>query len=322
MVPSTMLLHSKERCWGTSDNISHRLNRGFYLGAVLVFALVLDGFAQLNMYTREQRILFTGAWEGERFEDGRPKVPEAILERMKQVTAEEAWSVVARTEGFKDQFEGEWKEFNPSPDRLVGRVVTALFLPTRPDVRAVVDAQGKSEKRSGTGHNSWVIDTLQPGDVLVVDMSGYNFLGDRLATAIFAKSQNGIVIEGGLRDLSGIQEIEGFKGYVRSFHPSAITRGGVRNTMLMGMNVPIRIGDTTVMPGDIVLGDPEGLMFIPPQLAEKVVESSENIRRRDHWSHLMLEEGKYTPGQLDTVWTDEIEADFARWAEEQIRTTE
>ena len=220
MVPSTMLLHLKERCWGTSDNTSHRhgLNRWFYLGVVLVFALGWDGFAQLNMYTREQRILFTGAWEGERFEDAiaaeiQGEIAEEILERMKQVTAEEAWSVVARTEGFKDQFEGEWKEFNPSPDRLVGRVVTALFLPTRPDVRAVVDAQGKSEKRSGTGHNSWVIDTLQPGDVLVVDMSGYNFLGDRLATAIFSKSQNGIVIEGGLRDLSGIQEIEGFKGY-------------------------------------------------------------------------------------------------------------
>ena len=141
-----MILHSKERCKGTRDTISNGVNRGFFLGVVLVFALVLESYAQLSMYTREQRILFTGAWEGERFEDGRPKVSDPILERMKHVTAEEAWSVVARTEGFKDQFEGEWKEFNPSPDRLVGRVVTALFLPTRPDVRAVVDAQGEGRK--------------------------------------------------------------------------------------------------------------------------------------------------------------------------------
>ncbi len=294
-----------------------RLNRGVCAGVALALAFALEGNAQLMMYSTEQRIEFTSAWEGERFDDGRPKVSDSILERMKNVTAEEAWSVIYREGGYKDHFEGDWKEFNSSPDRMVGRVVTALFLPTRPDVRAVVDSQGKAENRSGTGHNSWVIDTLQPGDVLVVDMSGYNFLGDRLANAIYAKSNNGIVIEGGLRDLSGIQEIEGFKGYVRRFHPSSITRGGVRNTMLMGINVPIRIGDTTVMPGDIVLGDPEGLMFIPPQLAEKVVETSEDVRRRDQWSALMLQRGKYTPGQLDTTWTDEIEADFAHWAEQQ-----
>ena len=301
----------------TGNKLLLSSNRGICLGVFMALAFVIGGYAQLNMYTPEQRILFTSAWEGERFEDGRPKVSDSILERMKNVTAEEAWSVIYREGGFKDHFEGDWKEFNASSDRLVGRVVTASFLPTRPDVRAVVDAQGKAEGRSGTGHNSWVIDTLQPGDVLVVDMSGYNFLGDRLATAIYAKSKNGIVIEGGLRDLSGIQEIEGFKGYVRTFHPSSITHGGVRNTMLMGINVPIRIGDTTVMPGDIVLGDPEGLMFIPPQLAETVVESSEDVRRRDQWSALMLQQGTYTPGQLDTTWTEEIEADFARWVKQQ-----
>ncbi len=311
-----MLMYLKNRFLNSRSYQLLNLDLKICLSVALVFAFSGESFAQMSMYTAEQRTLFTSAWEGERFDDGRPKVPDSILERMKNVTAEEAWSVIYREGGFKDHFEGDWKEFNASPDRLVGRVVTALFLPTRPDVRAVVDAQGKAEKRSGTGHNSWVIDTLQPGDVLVVDMSGYNFLGDRLANAIYGKSQNGIVIEGGLRDLSGIQAIEGFKGYVRRFHPSAVTRGGVRNTMLMGMNVPIRIGDTTVMPGDIVLGDPEGLMFIPPQLAEKVVGSSEDVRRRDQWSALMLQQGTYSPGQLDTTWTDEIEADFAKWAEQ------
>lgn len=311
----SIYMHIKERFIHSIKYSYLTFNRSVWVGLFLTLAFAGEAFSQLNMYTREQRILYTSAWEGDRFEDGRPKVPDSILERMKNVTAEEAWSVIYREGGFKDHFEGDWKEFNASPDRMVGRVVTASFLPTRPDVRAVVDAQGKAEDRSGTGHNSWVIDTLQPGDVLVVDMSGYNFLGDRLATAIYAKSENGIVIEGGLRDLSGIQEIEGFKGYVRRFHPSAITRGGVRNTMLMGINVPIRIGDTTVMPGDIVLGDPEGLMFIPPQLAEKVVESSEDVRSRDQWSALMLQQGTYTPGQLDTTWTEEIEADFARWVE-------
>lgn len=310
-------MHYRKRCKRAIGLLKFGLGCRSCVGVALAFAFMSEGLAQLKMYTPEQRIEFTSAWEGERFPDGRPKVDESILERMKSVSAEEAWAVLYRDGGFRDHFEGGWKEFNSSPDRMVGRVVTALFLPTRPDVREVVDAQGKAEGRSGTGHNSWVIDTLQPGDVLVVDMSGYNFLGDRLATSVFAKSQNGIVIEGGIRDLSGIQKIDGFKGYVRSFHPSAITRGGVRNTMLMGINVPIRIGDTTVMPGDIVLGDPEGLMFIPPQLAENVVETAEDVQRRDEWSHLMLEKGVYTPGQLDTTWTDEIEADFARWVETQ-----
>ena len=195
--------------------------------------------------------------------------------------------------------------------------MTALFLPLRPDVNAVINDTGAEEKRVGPGQNSWVIDTLQPGDVLVVDLYGkYNFMGDNLATAIFAKTNNGVVINGGARDLSGIREIEGFQGFVRFFHPSPVTHG-VRNTMLMGINVPVRIGDTTVMPGDVVLGDPEGLVFIPPQLAEKVVEKSENTRLRDEWGHSMLSQGRYTPGEIDSKWTDKMQGEFRHWAEQR-----
>jgi regulator of RNase E activity RraA len=156
-----------------------------------------------------------------------------------------------------------------------------------------------------------------PGDVLVVDLYGkYNFMGDNLATAIFAKSGNGVVIHGGARDLSGIQKIEGFTGYVRGFHPSSVTHG-VRNTMLMGINVPVRIGETTVMPGDVVLSDPEGLMFIPPHLAERVVERAEQLHLRDEWSRMMLQQGKYTPGQIDTKWSPQMEEELQRWAEKR-----
>jgi regulator of RNase E activity RraA len=284
------------------------------LGVILL--VVTACWAQLGMFSPEQRAALTREWKGERFEDGRPKVPDEILKRLKNVSAEEAWAVV-NAAGFRDQFERGWKRFNVTGDRLVGRAVTALFLPVRPDVNAAINERARAEGRISSGQNSWVIDVLQPGDVLVVDLyEKYNFMGDNLAMAVFTKSHNGIVINGGARDLTGISRIEGFTGYVRGFHPSSVTHG-VRNTMLMGINVPIRIGDTTVMPGDVVLGDPEGLMFIPPQLAGRVVQHAEETQLRDEWSRLMIQQGKYTPGQIDTKWSAQMEEEFRRWAGER-----
>ena len=288
--------------------------------ALAVAVLVLAGSAaeaQLGMFSKEQREALTAEWTGERFEDGRPKVPEATLELMKEVTAEEAWGVL-RKAGYTLQFEGGWKEINAGAPgrRLVGRVVTAVFMPARPDMNAMINTNAEAEGRVGRGQNSWVIDTLQPGDVLVVDMFGKikdgTFAGDNLATSIYSKSGTGLVVDGSVRDLSGILEIDGFLGYVRDFDPSAIA-----DVMIAGINVPIRIGDVTVLPGDVLLSDPEGLTFIPPHLAQEVGETSENIRLRDEWGHTMLREGRYTPGQIDTKWTDEMTAEFEAWAAEQ-----
>jgi 4-hydroxy-4-methyl-2-oxoglutarate aldolase len=286
-----------------------------FIAVPLMLGLALPAAAQLGLFTKEQRIEFTRTWKGERFEDGRPKIPDSILERAKTVTAEEAWGVL-RGARFLDQFESGWKQFNPTPERMVGRVVTAVFMPIRPDVNEVLNDYGKKEGRSRGGQNSWVIDTLVPGDVLVVDMFGKikdgTFMGDNLATSIYTKSKNGVIIHGSVRDLSGIQGVKGFTGFVRDYHPSAI-----RDVMLMGINVPIRIGETTVMPGDLVISDPEGVVFVPPQLAEKLVDSSERTQLRDRWGHQMLREGKYTPGQIDTRWTPEMTAEFEKWAAEQ-----
>jgi 4-hydroxy-4-methyl-2-oxoglutarate aldolase len=284
---------------------------------VLSLAFASTAGAQLGLFSREQRVEFTPEWKGERFEDGRPKVPDSILERMGEVTAEEAWSVL-RGARYEHQFEGYWQQIVTVPGkRLVGRAVTAVFMPVRPDVNSVIAARGKAEGRvQAGGQNSWVIDTLQPGDVVVVDLFGKiedgTFIGDNLATSIFSKTGTGVVIDGGVRDLSGILEIKGFTGYVRGFHPS-----GIRNVMLMGINVPVRIGGTTVMPGDVVLGDPEGLTFIPPHLAEQVVNRSELTRMRDAWGHQMLREGKYTPGQVDSRWTPQMEEEFRQWMEKE-----
>ncbi len=270
-------------------------------------------FAQLGTFNRDLRLGLTPDWKGDRFEDGRPKVPDSILTRMEKVSPEEAWSVL-RGAGFNQQFASGWKEIVTVPGkRLVGRAVTAVFMPVRPDVNAAITAQARAEGRSKVGlHNAWVIDTLQRGDVLVVDLFGKvedgTFIGDNLATSIYAKTGAGVVIDGAVRDLAGIREVNGFTGFVRDFHPSAL-----RDVMLTGINVPIRIGRATVMPGDVVLGDTEGVTFIPPHLSQKVVERSEEVRLRDEWGHQMLREGKYAPGQIDSKWTPAMEEEFKKW---------
>lgn len=269
--------------------------------------------AQLGVYSTEQRVAFTPDWHGERFPDGRPKVPDSVLQRLGNATAEQAWDQLQEA-GFRNQFEGNFKIINPEK-RMVGRAVTAVFMPRRPDVDSVIQANGKKEHRIGD-ENSWIIDVLQPGDVLVVDLFGKiefgTIVGDNLSTSIYSKSHNGLVVDGAVRDVSGIQEIHGFQVYTRGWDPSDL-----QNVMLVGINVPIRIGHATVMPGDVVVGDPEGVTFIPPQFAEKIADDSERDQLIDDWGHEMLREGKYTPGQIDGRWTPEMIQLFNRWAEEK-----
>ena len=284
--------------------------------AVIVLGLATSAFGQLGMWSKEARTEFTREWKGERFEDGRPKVPDELVERLGKISAEEAWGVL-RSKGYRLQFEPGWKVINPGEKRLVGRVVTGVFMPQRPDVHSVISDNGKKENRTSSGgQNSWLIDTLVKGDVLVVDLFGKvkdgTFAGDNLATSIYAKSGTGLIVDGGVRDLTGIQQVKGFRGYVRGFDPSAIA-----DVTLMGINVPIRIGDVTVMPGDIVVSDPEGLTFIPPQFAELVADRAELTQARDTWGHQMLREGKYTPGEVDSRWSDKMNQEFNAWAEQQ-----
>jgi 4-hydroxy-4-methyl-2-oxoglutarate aldolase len=258
---------------------------------------------------REQILALTREWKGERFPDGRPRVPDNILERMKLVTTEEAWGVLRRN-GYNFQFAGNWLNLHPSRI-LVGRAVTCTFVPTRPDLQNAVQDQGQAEGRVG-GQNSWVIDTLVENDCIVVDLFGKvkdgTFAGDNLGTSISAKTKVGMVIHGGIRDTQRIYDIENFATFVRGLDPTAIA-----NTTLAGINVPIRIDEATCLPGDVVLGTRTGIIFIPPHLAQEVVERSEDIRLRDQFGHQRLREGKYTPGEIDRKWSDEIEADFAEW---------
>jgi 4-hydroxy-4-methyl-2-oxoglutarate aldolase len=196
----------------------------------------------------------------DRFPDGRPRVPDDLVERMRQVTTEQAWGVL-RQHGYHWQFEGGW--LNTHPDQiLVGRAVTAMMVPHRPDLHALVEQTGRGEGRIG-GQNSWVIDTLEPGDVMVIDLWGKikdgTFVGDNLSTSLRARTQAGAVIHGGIRDFQGVSQLTDVAIFCRGLHPTAIA-----DTTLVGINIPIRIGEATVLPGDIVLGTPTGVIFIPP----------------------------------------------------------
>lgn len=251
----------------------------------------------------------TRLWTGERYPDGRPHVPDDIIERMKLVTTEEAWGVLRRN-GYQDQFEGNWLNTHPGAI-LVGRAVTAAFVPKRPDLHDLVEDLGKAEGRIG-GQNSWVIDTLLPGDVMVVDMFGKirngTFVGDNLATSLQRRTHAGAVINGGIRDYQGVSQLNDVAIFTRGLHPSAIA-----DVTLAGVNIPVRIGEATVLPGDVVLGTPTGVMFIPAHLAQAVVERSEDVRVRDEFGKLRLTEGRYTPGEIDRAWSETIEADFQTW---------
>ncbi len=271
---------------------------------------------------KDQLLFLTREWKGDRFADGRPKVPDSVLNRMKLVTLEEAWAVL-RNENYKHQYDDSWQTIN-ADSVLVGRAVTAIFMPGRPDLQRAIDDTGHIRDKRIKSQNTWPIELLVKRDVYVVDQFGAHedgpTIGDNLGNAIFSKTGNGIIYDGAIRDINGLKELRGFTSFFRTYHPSHHLNNpaGDLNTTLTGINQPTRIGKATAMPGDVVLGRDGGVIFIPPHLAEKVVKISELVRLRDMFSHQRLREGKYTSGQIDTRWSDDIERDFSKWLNDHI----
>jgi regulator of RNase E activity RraA len=286
---------------------------------LLASLLLVAHEAGSQQISKDELIYLTPEWEGERFPDGRPRVADDILERMKLVTIEEAWAVL-RGDNFNYQYEGDWQVLHPDTV-LVGRAVTATFMPGRPDIHRQYDLRGREDGRSGS-QNSWPVDMLEPGDVYVADQFRAHedgpTIGDNVSSAILANSGNGFVYNGAVRDIAGLKEIDGFAVFYRSYHPSHHNPPGRLNTTLVGINQPTRIGNATVLPGDVVLGRDGGVIFIPPHLAQRIVETSEIVRLRDMFGQQRLREGVYTSGQIDTRWSDEIERDFSAWMEEKV----
>ena len=225
------------------------------------------GLVALGSFSKEHLVEYTRLFEGERFPDGRPKVPDATIKRIASVTLAQAWDVV-ESEGYLNQYEGDWICTHPGLT-LCGRAVTTTFMPRRPDLWAC--QQERAAKIGHVGdHVSWPIDILTRGDVYVADVFGKlwnsGVIGDNLGTAVYTNSGNGVVHDTTVRDIEGIQEIPNFPCFCRGWSPTTSSP----STICMDLNCPTRIGQATVMPGDIVLGKGDGVIFIPPHLAEKV----------------------------------------------------
>jgi 4-hydroxy-4-methyl-2-oxoglutarate aldolase len=286
------------------------MNKKIFLLTAFILTCMIAGAQNVGSSPEYIKAL-TSEWKGERFADGRPKVSEAILERLKNISIEEAWGAL-RNKGYQNQFESDWQIINPE-EPMTGRVVTAQYMPLRPDLEKYVKTQGKIENRAQQGGtNSWPIDVLVEGDVYVADSYGKivdgTLIGDNLGNSIYAKSKRGVIFNGAVIDQEGLSEIKGFNGWIKGQDPSYIMQ-----MSLVSINAPIRIGRAVVLPGDVVLAKKYGVIFIPAHLVEDLVITSEVTALRDEFGHLRLREGKYKPGQIDSQWSDEIKKDFMNW---------
>ncbi len=286
------------------------MNKKIFFLTLLIFSGFLAAAQNIGSSAEYIKAL-TSDWKGERFPDGRPKVSDALLERLKNISIEEAWGVL-RNKGYQNQFESGWEIINPD-EPMTGRVVTAQYIPLRPDLEKYIKEKGKEEGRAQQGGtNSWPIDVLVEGDVYVADSYGKiadgTLIGDNLGNSIYARSKRGVIFNGSVRDQEGLSEIKGFNGWIRGQDPSYIMQ-----MSLLSINAPIRVGRAVVLPGDVVLAKKYGVIFIPAHLVEDLVITSEVTALRDQFGHQRLREGKYKPGQIDSQWSDEIKKDFTDW---------
>lgn len=268
------------------------------LSIVLLFPSFAN--AQLMTFSKQDLIDYTAANPFDRLPDGRPKVPDALLERARDLSAEDIWATM-QEKGFNNQYADAFIVLHPGKT-LVGRVFTVQFMPVREDVASIAEKKAK-ERGIPRLTNQTAIDMLQPGDVLVVDMFGKKVNGTIVGDNLFyyvmtATHKGGLIVDGSVRDLDGLSEID-MPGYFRAVDPTPIG-----NVMLTGINIPIRIGGVTVMPGDLAVGDREGIYFIPPQLVKEVLDRADEIHVHDEWTKKKFAEGKYKSSEIYGSPTD------------------
>jgi regulator of RNase E activity RraA len=289
--------------------MKHKL---FFFSLFLTSSFFLD--AQNIASSPEYIKALTTEWTGERFPDGRPKVSDSLLNRLQKLTLEEAWAELIEL-GYPNQFEGDWKLINDAEETsMVGRAVTAQFMPARPDLEKQIRAQGKLEGRAyDKATVSWAIPTLVQGDVYVAD--GYNkpvlgtIVGSNLGNGVYTRTGKGVVFYGYVRDMEDLRKIKGFNGWIKGSHPSYM-----RQTLLTSINAPVRIGQAVVLPGDAVLAKKDGVLFVPAHLVEHIVLTGEVTKLFDVFGQQRIKEKKYTAGEIDSKWTDAIKKDFREWA--------
>jgi 4-hydroxy-4-methyl-2-oxoglutarate aldolase len=262
-----------------------------FLGVLLLPPLAS---AQLISFPKQELTDYTAQNPFDRLPDGRPKVPDDLMERARGLSSEEVWAVL-QDKGYNNQYADGFQVLHPGKT-MVGRAFTVQFMPVRSDVEDVAKAKAKQHGLSKLT-NQTAIDMLQPGDVLVVDLFGKKVNGTIVGDNLFfyvmkATHSGGLVVDGSIRDLDGISEID-MPAYFRAVDPTPIG-----NVMLTGINVPVRIGSVTVMPGDLVVGDREGIYFVPPQFVQEVLDHADETHVHDEWTKKKFAEGKYRSSEI------------------------
>ena len=260
--------------------------------ALLLTAALVD--AQLFKLTREQVVEITADNPFERFPDGRPKIPDALIDQAKGLSAEDVWAVLPG-KNYRNQWADGFQLLHPGT-KMAGRAFTAQFMPTRPDIMGALTANATKAGIVSYTHQ-YALDQLQPGDVFVADVFGKGaegtIVGDNLFYYVHKTTRGGgIVVDGSVRDVEGLSDIP-MPAYYRHAHPTPI-----REVMLTGINVPIRIGEATVSPGDLVLGDREGVYFIPPSLVQGILDRADETHIHDEWTKRKFDEGKYKSQEI------------------------
>jgi 4-hydroxy-4-methyl-2-oxoglutarate aldolase len=272
-----------------------QFTQGAALGlSAIALMFPVTASSQLVSFSKQDLIDYTAKNPFDRLPDGRPKVPDNLIERAKGLSSEEVWAVLPE-KGFNNQYADGFQVLHPGKT-MVGRAFTVQFMPVRPDVDDVAQAKAK-EHGLARLMNQTAIDMLQPGDILVVDLFGKKvggtIVGDNLFFYVMkATNKGGLVVDGSIRDLDGISEID-MPAYFKSVDPTPIG-----NVMLTGINVPVRIGGVTVMPGDLVVGDREGVYFVPPQLVQEVLDHADETHIHDEWTKKKFDEGKYKSSEI------------------------
>lgn len=284
--------------------------RKLFLALFLPF-FVFHCEAQIVGTSTEMVKELTSRWQGERFSDGRPKISDLTLERLSHCTLEQIWGYLLR-KGFRNQVAKNWIILK-SGETMVGRAMTAQFMPARPDLDSMVKVHGKAEGRSQHGGiNIWPIDVLVKGDIYVADGYGKikdgTLIGSSLGNAIYGKTGKGVVFDGSVRDMQELKETEGFNAWIRGHDPSFI-----KDMTPTSINSPVRIGEVTVLPGDAVFANEYGVAFIPAYLADDLVTSSEMVGLRDEFERYMLQQNKYPSGEIHGDWSDKIKNEFRTW---------
>lgn len=284
----------------------------------LILIALLGGMAlgpatllgQVKM-TREQMMFYTSDWKGDRFPDGRPKLPDDLLKRAVDVSIEDVWDFL-REQGYRNQFDGDWQALHIDKP-FAGRALTAQYMPLRPDMAKAIAAEGKLESRVGST-NSWPIAELQAGDVYVADGFGKivegTLIGSNLGNAVAAHTHTGFVFNAGIRDQEENREIPNFNGFYRGYDPSAWAQ-----MELTSINAPIRIGRAVVLPGDLVLAKTDGVLFIPAILAEAAIASAEFTNLKDAFNFQLNQQGK-NGALFEGGWNAEKYAAFGKWINE------